>query len=134
MTERAGRPDQILGATVSLTGWLPGRDAEVAEVLELLLPGPVSLDASTLPLTVLPRASTEKAERARALLEEAGGTVSVEEVWATREETREVRARPACPSCGSARTQPFTHAGPAARVNMRCTDCGHTFRHRDVRE
>lgn len=134
MTQGERRPDQILGATVTLTGWLPGRDGEVTEVLELLVPGPVSLNAEALPLTVLERTSTEKAERAKALLEEAGGTVSVEEVWATREETREVRARPTCPSCGSARTQPFTHAGPAARVNMRCTDCGHTFRHRDTRQ
>jgi hypothetical protein len=30
--------------------------------------------------------------------------------------------RPACPMCGSTRTQPFTHAGPAARVNMKCTN------------
>ena len=36
--------------------------------------------------------------------------------------------RPACPKCGSTRTQPFTHAGPAARVNMKCTNCGHLFR------
>ena len=38
--------------------------------------------------------------------------------------------RPRCPSCGSAHTQPFTHAGPGARVNMRCIDCGHLFRER----
>jgi len=43
---------------------------------------------------------------------------------------REVAARPSCPSCGSAHTQPFTHAGPGARVNMRCIDCGHLFRER----
>ncbi len=30
----------------------------------------------------------------------------------------EAPRRPACPMCGSTRTQPFTHAGPAARVNM----------------
>jgi rubredoxin len=36
--------------------------------------------------------------------------------------------RPACPMCGSTRTQPFTHAGPAARVNMKCTNCGHLSR------
>ena len=33
-----------------------------------------------------------------------------------------------CPKCGSTRTQPFTHAGPGARVNMKCTNCGHLFR------
>jgi rubredoxin len=37
-------------------------------------------------------------------------------------------ARPACPSCGSTRTQPFTHGGPVARVNMKCTVCGHLFK------
>ena len=43
-------------------------------------------------------------------------------------------ARPACPSCGSAHTQPFTHAGPGARVNMKCLDCGTLFKHRQPRE
>ncbi len=38
--------------------------------------------------------------------------------------------RPACPVCGSPRTQPFSHAGPAARVNMKCTACGHLFKER----
>jgi hypothetical protein len=37
--------------------------------------------------------------------------------------------RPACPRCGSAHTQPFSHAGPGARVNMKCIDCGQLFRH-----
>jgi len=41
--------------------------------------------------------------------------------------------RPACPSCGSAHTQPFTHAGPGARVNMKCLDCGTLFKHRPSR-
>jgi transposase-like protein len=45
------------------------------------------------------------------------------------EEERPVRpTRMACPFCGSSRTQPFTHAGPAARQNMRCLDCGHQFK------
>jgi hypothetical protein len=38
-----------------------------------------------------------------------------------------------CPFCGSARTQPFTHAGPGARVNMRCMDCGHQFKDPNLR-
>jgi hypothetical protein len=38
-------------------------------------------------------------------------------------------SRPACPRCGSAHTQPFTHAGPGGRVNMKCIDCGELFRH-----
>ena len=37
--------------------------------------------------------------------------------------------RPACPRCGSAHTQPFGHAGPAARVNMKCIDCDMLFKH-----
>jgi rubredoxin len=36
--------------------------------------------------------------------------------------------RLACPVCGSGRTQPFLHAGPAARVNMKCVTCGHLFK------
>ncbi len=40
----------------------------------------------------------------------------------------ETPRRPACPMCGSMRMQPFTHVGPAARVNMKCTNCGHLFR------
>jgi hypothetical protein len=38
-----------------------------------------------------------------------------------------------CPVCGSTRTQPFGHAGPAARVNMRCLSCGHQFRDKTLR-
>ncbi len=30
--------------------------------------------------------------------------------------------------CGGLHTQPFTHAGAAARVNMKCIDCGHLFK------
>ena len=33
-----------------------------------------------------------------------------------------------CPTCGSTKTQPFAHAGPAARVNMRCDTCGQLFK------
>jgi hypothetical protein len=40
--------------------------------------------------------------------------------------------RPLCPACGSPHTQPFAHAGPAARVNMQCVDCGTLFKHRRV--
>ena len=45
----------------------------------------------------------------------------------------EVARRPVCPSCGSAHTQPFTHAGPGARLNMKCIDCGHLFREKTIR-
>jgi uncharacterized Zn finger protein len=48
--------------------------------------------------------------------------------------TQAVPARPACPSCGSTRTQPFIHAGPVARVNMKCLDCGTLFKYRPPRD
>jgi hypothetical protein len=38
-----------------------------------------------------------------------------------------------CPVWGSTRPPPFGHAGPAARVNMRCLRCGHLFRDRSLR-
>lgn len=41
--------------------------------------------------------------------------------------------RPACPTCGSVHTQPFGHAGPAARVNMKCNNCGQLFKAPSVR-
>lgn len=40
----------------------------------------------------------------------------------------EPSVRLACPNCGSSHTQPFLHAGPGARVNMKCNDCGHLFK------
>ena len=43
------------------------------------------------------------------------------------------RSRTACPSCGSGQTQPFTHAGPGARVNMKCRTCGYLFKDKDLR-
>ena len=52
----------------------------------------------------------------------------------TRDEERKTPPpRPPCPLCGSSHTQPFPHAGPAARVNMQCTDCGHLFHAKIVR-
>ena len=39
-----------------------------------------------------------------------------------------VDQRPECPMCGSRRTQPFTHAGPGARVNTKCLACGQLFK------
>jgi hypothetical protein len=44
-----------------------------------------------------------------------------------------LRARAECPACGSARTQPFAHAGPGARVNMKCLDCGNLFKDKGLR-
>ena len=43
-------------------------------------------------------------------------------------ETPQTPTRPECPMCGSAHTQPFTFGGPVARVNMKCTACGHLFK------
>jgi hypothetical protein len=123
---RGGRPDQILGARVTLTAWAEGSEPELARALEEAA-SPASLDGS-LPLVVLERTSRANAERVRDLLVDAGGTVSVDEVWMTREESGGVRPRPACPACGSIRTQPYTYAGPGSRMNMKCTACGHLFR------
>ncbi len=100
----------------------------MAEALELLSPDPVDLDELQVPFLALERASVQKAERARDLLEEAGGTVELRDAWVTRDAPPPVAARPPCPFCGSAATQPYTHAGPAARKRMKCTTCGQAFR------
>jgi hypothetical protein len=110
-----------------LTAWIEASESELIQALEQIS-GPVSLAPGVLPLVVLERGSRETAEWARDLLVRAGGSVSVEDVWLTREEAGDLRPRPACPSCGSSHTQPYPHAGPASRVNMKCTDCGHLFR------
>lgn len=122
----------MLGAQVVLTGWHAGREDDVAQALERIGPDLV-LDVERLPLVVLPRTSVARGEWARDLLRAAGGKVVVKDAWVTRDQASDVRARPACPSCGSAHTQPFTHAGPVARVNMKCTDCGHLFHVKQVR-
>lgn len=126
-----GRADQVLGASVTLTGWAPGQEAAVAEALEAIMPTPFTLSADALPLVAIETSSPAEAERALDLLEAAGGTVSVARVSVARDVGGV--SRPACPSCDSERTQPFTYAGPAARVNMKCTVCGTLFRARPVR-
>lgn len=128
MSHRERRSNEVLGASISLTGWLPGREADVTEALAEILAQPLPLDATSLPMIVLEKTSIEKGEHARELLEAAGATVEVRDAWVTREVAPDQRSRPACPSCGSARTQPYTFAGPAGRVNMRCTNCGHLFK------
>lgn len=110
-----------------LTAWSGDSEPQLTEVLEKIS-APVSLSADALPLVVLDHTSVAKAERAKELLERAGGTVSLEEVWVTREQAGDARPRPVCPTCGSTRTQPYLHAGPGARVNMKCNDCGQLFR------
>jgi hypothetical protein len=128
MSGRERRSNEVLGASVSLTGWLPGREVDITEALALIGTQPVPLDAAALPILVLEKTSIEQAEHARGLLEAAGGTVETRDAWVTRDVVPDQRARPACPSCGSTRTQPYTFAGPAGRVNMRCTNCGHLFK------
>lgn len=128
MSDRARRSDEILGASVLLTGWSKGRQAEVSETLDLLSKDPVDLAEVELPYLVLSKVSLEKAETARSVLEAAGATVEVADAWVTRDGPSPVGARPPCPFCGSTKTQPYTHAGPAARPSMKCTTCGQRFR------
>ena len=109
-----------------LTGCRRGRERDLVQALEELSPG-VSYDAQGLPIVVLSRVSIERGDQVRGLLEAAGGKVTLRDAWVTRDRAADP-PRPACPSCGSTRTQPFTHAGPVARVNMKCTNCGHLFR------
>ncbi len=128
MGDRPRRHDEIKGATVLLTGWSAGREADIAEALGLISTKSVDLDDAHLPIVALPKTTLEKAEAARALLVEAGGSVDLEDAWVTRDAPRPVAARPVCPFCGSTKTQPYTHAGPAARTSMKCTTCGQRFR------
>jgi hypothetical protein len=128
MGDRPRRHDEIRGATVLLTGWSEGRRDEVARALGEISSGPVDLDDVELPFVALSKATLEKAETARGLLVEAGGSVDLEDAWVTRDAPRPVASRPACPFCGSTKTQPYTHAGPAARASMKCTTCGQRFR------
>ena len=131
MTERPRRPNEVRGASVTLAGWQPGTEAGVEEAVRTVGSGSVQLDADALPIVVIEATTPEDADRVREQLEAAGAVVTVDDIWVTRERLNARAVRPACPSCGSARTQPFTHAGPAARLNMRCTECGHRFRHRE---
>lgn len=126
--ERKRRHDEILGASVVVTEWPEDRRADIAEALDLLSSEPIDLDAARLPLVAMAKTSLEKAEVARRLLTDAGATVELRDVWVTRDGAAPSPARPSCPFCGSDRTQPYTHAGPAARRQMTCTRCGRTFR------
>ncbi len=127
MGDRSRRHDEILGASVLLTGWSPERKGEVAEALEQISTQQVDLDGAKLPLVALEKASLDKAEAAKDLLVEAGGFVELEDAWVTRDGPRPAASRPACPFCGSTSTQPYTYAGPGARKRMKCTTCGRAF-------
>jgi hypothetical protein len=128
VSERPRRHDEVLGASVVLTGWSADRRAEMAEALDLLSPTPVDLDELEVPYLALERTSVQKAERARALLESAGGTVELRDAWVSRDAAPRTTARTPCPFCGSTATQPYSHAGPGARKRMKCTACGQAFR------
>jgi len=126
--DRPRRHDEIRGAIVLLTGWSPGREDEVAEALGSISTERVDLDRLELPFVALSKSSVDKAESARELLAAAGGFVKLEDAWVTRDAPRASASRPECPFCGSAKTQPYTHAGPAARKSMQCTTCRKRFR------
>jgi hypothetical protein len=128
MSGRGRRADEILGATVVLTGWSTGREADITEALGRLSAEPVDLGELRLPFVAIEKTSVRRAESARQLLEAAGGVVELRDAWVTREERPVASARPECPYCGSSKTQPYLHAGPGARKSMKCTTCGRTFK------
>jgi len=121
---------EVLRVTVSVTDWEPGSDEDVADTIERLTGERVDADRTALPIVVLDRALPDDARQAVARLTAAGAGISVEEIWTTRGESHTQRPRIACPNCGSTHTQAFGHAGPAARVDRKCTDCGHLFKSR----
>jgi len=125
LTQGTGQPGQILGVSVTLVSYPPDREADVAVALKEIMPRVAALSQDALPLIVLNTPSSDKAEWAYDLLEATGGSVSIAREWMDRDGDT---ARPACPSCGSEQSQPYIHAGPAARVNMKCNNCGHLYK------
>ncbi len=130
MPEQERRPNEVLGGSVTIVGIAPGREDDVAAALARFPGGPTPPDLGALPLVILAKTSTEKAEEAAALLVAAGAEVAMLEVWVTREIAPDTRPRPACPNCGSTKTQPFTFSGSGGRANMKCTACGQLFKER----
>ena len=121
---------EVLRATLTVTGWQPGSEEDVTDTIERVTGARVALEVAELPIVVLDRALPDDARQAIVRLIAAGAEVTLDETWTPRGEAHAPRATTACPSCGSTHTQPFNHAGPAARVNRKCTDCGHLFKHR----
>ncbi len=119
---------QVLRATVTVTGWEPGSEEDLADTIERVAGERVDVAMARVPLVVLDRALPEDARQAVTRLTAAGAETALEETWIARGEAHAERPRTTCPSCGSTHTQSFDHAGPAARVNRKCTDCGHLFR------
>jgi hypothetical protein len=125
--EHERRPNEVLGGSVTIVSVDPGREDDVAAALSSF-PGAPVLDG--LPVVIYAKTTTERAADAAATLEAAGARVAVEEVWVTREIAPDTRPRPACPNCGSTKTQPFTFSGSGGRANMKCTACGQLFKER----
>jgi hypothetical protein len=130
------RPDdhegEVLRATVSVTGWEPGSEEDVADTIERVKGERIAADENALPITVLDRALPDDARQAVKRLTAAGAETTIEEIWTVRGQSHTQRPTIACPSCESAHTQPFGHAGPGARVDRKCTDCGHLFKRRNA--
>jgi hypothetical protein len=130
VAQGTGEPGQVLGVCVTLTSYPTEHENDVVQALKEIAAEPLALSQEVLPLLVLATPSAEKAEWAYDLLEDAHGTVSITRTWMDRDAGT---ARTACPSCGSDHTEPFIHAGPAARVNRKCTACGHLFKVKGAR-
>ena len=128
MPEQERRHNEVLGGSVTIVAVTPGRDEEVAAALARFPGVPGWSAPGDLPLVIFAKTSTEKAEEAVAALRAAGASVEMQEVWVTREIAPDTRARPACPHCGSTKTQPFTFSGSGGRANMKCTACGQLFK------
>ena len=130
MPEQERRHNEVLGASVTIVSVAPGREEDVEAALAGFPGSPDRLVLGDLPLVILAKTSTQKAEDAAALLEAAGAGVDLREVWVTREIAPDTRVRPTCPNCGSTKTQPFTFSGSGGRANMKCTACGQLFKER----
>ncbi|MEP7059095.1 MAG: hypothetical protein ABI828_00065 [Actinomycetota bacterium] len=124
------RPNEVLGGSVTIVSVEPGREDDVAAAIAAIHGDPGSPTMGTLPFVVYDKTTTERAADAATALEVAGARVTVEEVWVTREIAPDTRPRPACPNCGSTKTQPFTFSGSGGRANMKCTACGQLFKER----
>jgi hypothetical protein len=121
------RADQVLRASVTVIGWEPGSEEDVADTIQRVTGKRMDIEGAA-PIVVFDQALPEEARNAASRLTAAGAKVIIEDLWVERGGAYEGRARPACPVCASTHTQPFDHAGPASRVNRKCTDCGHLFR------
>jgi hypothetical protein len=130
VTARERRPNEVLGGSVTIVAVAPGREQDVIDAMSKFPGAPDTLGPKDLPLVILAKTTTEHAEEVAALLEAAGASVTTQEVWVTREIAPDTRPRPACPTCGSTKTQPFTFSGSGGRANMKCTSCGQLFKER----